>query len=42
MIWANWAQMLLETRQDPVFAEILRDKQAHFENILNKLVDRKN
>ncbi len=42
MIWANWAQMLLETHQDPVFAEILRDKQAHFENILNKLVDRKN
>ena len=42
MIWANWAQMLLETRQDPVFAEILRDKQEHFDNILNKLVDRKN
>lgn len=41
MIWANWAQMLLEDRQDPVFAAILRDKQAHFEKILDKLVDRK-
>ncbi len=42
MIWANWAQMLHEQRQDPVFADIRRDKQKHFAKILNKLMDIRN
>lgn len=39
MIWASWAQMLLEQRQDPVFEEIRNDKLDHFANLKNKLVD---